>query len=48
MSLRRVQPNRYKRVNKKNYFLFFDHLYIFVKKKKSKLDVMQRERPGRQ
>jgi len=33
MSLRREQPNRYKRVNKKNYFLFLDHLYIFVKKK---------------
>jgi len=48
MSLRREQPNRYKRVNKESYILFLDHLYIFVKKQKSKLDVMHRERPGRQ
>jgi len=33
MSLRREQPNRYKRVNKKSYFLFLDHLHVFVKKK---------------
>jgi len=33
MSLRREQPNRYKSVNKENYFLFLDHLYIFKKNK---------------
>ena len=48
MSLRREQPNRYQRVNKENYFLFLDHLYIFKKKQKYKSDVMRRERPGRQ
>jgi len=48
MSLRREQPNRYKIVNKENYFLFLDHLNIFLRKKqKSKLDVMRRERPGK-
>jgi len=33
MSLRREQPNRYKRVNKENYILFLDW-YIFFRKKK--------------
>jgi len=35
MSLRREQPNIYKTVNKENYFLFLDHLYIFLEKNKS-------------
>ena len=35
MSLRREQPNRYKRVNKESYILFLDHLYIFLGKSKS-------------
>jgi len=35
MSLRREQPNRYKKVNKKGYILFLDHLYIFLEKSKS-------------
>jgi len=34
MSLRREQPNRYKRVNKESYILFLDHLYIFLEKTK--------------
>jgi len=33
MSLRREQPNRYKRVNKESYILFLDHLYILKKSK---------------
>ena len=33
MSLRREQPNRYKKVNKESYILFVDHLYIFFLKK---------------
>jgi len=45
MSLRHEQPNRYKRVNKENFFLSLDHLYIFFRKKqKSKLDVTRRKR----
>jgi len=35
MSLQREKPNRYKRVNKENYFLLLDHLYIFLEKNKS-------------
>jgi len=34
MSLRREKPNRYKRVNKESYFLFLDHLHIFLEKTK--------------
>jgi len=34
MSLRREQPNRYKRVNKESYILFLDHLYIFLENTK--------------
>jgi len=34
MSLRREQPNRYKRVNKESYILFLDHVYIFLEKTK--------------
>jgi len=33
MSLRREQPNTYKRVNKESYILVLDHLYIFLEKK---------------
>jgi len=33
MSLRHEKPNRYKIVNKENYFLFLDHWYMFKKTK---------------
>jgi len=46
MSLRREQPNRYKRVNKESYILFLDWYIYFLeekKERKSKIGVMQRE-----
>jgi len=47
MSLRRQQPNRYRRANKQNYFLFLDHLYIFFRKKNKSLNWMSCDASGR-